>query len=351
MPHMSGLELATAITSDRALRETRLLMLTSSGSGRAEAAEAGIGGFVTKPVRQSRLHDEILRVLGSTDAGPEPDRAFTGPLAETAQTGRRPSVLLADDIPVNQLVARRLLEKHGCDVDVAADGVQALDMHARGAYEVIFMDCQMPTLDGYEATAEIRRREGSDHHTPIIAMTANTMKGDRERCLAAGMDDYLAKPLDRALLDGMLRWALDSSGRPPGVGGISAAAGDSKPDGEPPVLDAGAIAEICDGDDDARDQLVAMFADQAGDAVADLCRALRTDDLQAARICAHGLTGSAATVGAARIAAVARRICDDIRAGHPTDATADQAELQRALALTLAALQPAVSPGKSTPAR
>jgi HPt (histidine-containing phosphotransfer) domain-containing protein len=164
------------------------------------------------------------------------------------------------------------------------------------------------------------------------------------------MDDYLAKPLDRALLDDMLRWALGISGRPSGIGGMSAAAGDSEPDGEPPVLDAGSLAEICDGDDDARDQLVAMFADQAGDAVADLCRALGTDDLPAARICAHALTGSAATVGAERIAAVARRICDDITTGHPTDATADQAELRRALALTLAALPPAATPGESSPA-
>ncbi|MEA2492748.1 MAG: two-component system, sensor histidine kinase and response regulator [Thermoleophilaceae bacterium] len=211
MPHMSGLELATAIKSDRALRDTRLLMLTSSGSGRAAAAEAGIAGFVTKPVRQSCLRDEILRVLGTTAGGAESDRAVTDPLPQTTQTPPRPSVLLADDIPVNQLVAQRLLEKHGCDVDVAADGVQALDMHARSTYEVIFMDCQMPTLDGYEATAEIRRREGSDRHTPIIAMTANTMTGDRERCLAAGMDDYLSKPLDRALLDEMLTWALGLS--------------------------------------------------------------------------------------------------------------------------------------------
>jgi two-component system sensor histidine kinase/response regulator len=340
MPHMTGLELAVAIKSDRALCETRLLMLTSSGSGRAAAIEAGIDGFVTKPVRRSRLRDEILLVLDATATSSEPERAFTGPLAETTQTRRRLSVLLADDIPVNQLVAQRLLEKRGCDVDIAADGEEAVDMHGRSDYEVIFMDCQMPLLDGYEATAEIRRREGSGRHTPIVAMTANTMKGDRERCLAAGMDDYLAKPLEPALLDEMLNRMLRASEDPPDVDGMSAPAGDGEPADELPVLDADPLAEICGGDDDARDMLVAMFVDQATAAVTTLGHALQTNDLQGARLSAHALTGSSATLGARRLAAVARRICEDITSGHPTDASAGHAELQHVLALTLAAFRP-----------
>ncbi|MEA2223631.1 MAG: hypothetical protein QOH83_2007 [Solirubrobacteraceae bacterium] len=340
MPHMTGLELAAAIKSDDTLRDTRLLMLTSSGSGRAAAIEAGIAGFVVKPVRQSRLRDEILLVLDATTSGSEPERAFSGPLAETTQTHRRPSVLLADDIPVNQLVAQRLLEKRGCHVDVAADGAEALDMHGRSAYEMIFMDCQMPMLDGYEATAEIRRREGSGRHTPIVAMTANTMRGDRERCLAAGMDDYLAKPLEPALVDEMLRRMLHSSDESPDSDGGSAAAGAGEPDQEPPVLDAGPLAEICGGDDDARQKLVAMFVAQAANAVTVLGDALQTNDLQAARLSAHALTGSSATLGARRLAAVSRRICEDITTGHPTDAIAAHADLQRVLALTLAAFGP-----------
>jgi CheY-like chemotaxis protein len=342
MPYMTGLELAAAIKSDRALRDTRLLMLTSSGSGRAAAIEAGIAGFVTKPVRRSRLRDEILLVLDATATatGSEPERAFSGPLAETTQARRRLSVLLADDIPVNQLVAQRLLEKRGCDVDIAADGEEAVDMHGRSDYEVIFMDCQMPLLDGYEATAEIRRREGSGRHTPIVAMTANTMKGDRERCLAAGMDDYLAKPLEPALLDEMLSRMLRPSEDPPGVDGMPAPAGDGEPAAEPPVLDAGPLAEICGGDDDARDMLVAMFVDQATAAVTTLGHTLQTNDLQGARLSAHALTGSSATLGARRLAAVARRICEDITSGHPTDACAGHAELQQVLALTIAAFRP-----------
>jgi osomolarity two-component system sensor histidine kinase TcsA len=284
--------------------------------------------------------DALQSDSGATAASSAPDRAFTAPLAATAPTRRRPSVLLADDIPVNQLVARRLLEKRGCDVDIAADGEQAVAMHGRSDYAVIFMDCQMPMLDGYEATAEIRRREGSGRHTPIVAMTANTMQGDRERCLAAGMDDYLAKPLEPALVDEMLSRMLRPSQDPPDVDGMPAPAGDGEPADEPPVLDADPLAEICGADDGARDMLVAMFAGQATAAVTTLGHALQTNDLQAARLTAHALTGSSATLGARRLAAVARRICEDITTGHPTDAIAAHAELQGVLTLTLAAFHP-----------
>jgi CheY-like chemotaxis protein len=121
-------------------------------------------------------------------------------------------VLLAEDNPVNQLVARAMLERAGCVVHVAANGEEAVRMSADDAFDVIFMDCQMPTLDGYAATAAIRRREGDAQRTPIVAMTANAMPGDRERCISAGMDDYIAKPIDDAVLTTALaKWAV----RPP----------------------------------------------------------------------------------------------------------------------------------------
>ncbi len=123
-------------------------------------------------------------------------------------------VLVVEDNPVNQRMAVRMLEKMGCRVDVAANGAEALKKAAQSLYDLIFMDCQMPEMDGYEATAEIRRCEGHSKHTLIIAMTAHTMQGDREKCLQAGMDDFLPKPVKKETLSEILqKWAARPVGQ------------------------------------------------------------------------------------------------------------------------------------------
>ena len=208
MPGMNGGELTVAITADPALSATTLVMMVAARDTRTASTIAELDGVVTKPLRQARLYDEIVRVIG---AGPEssPDSAPAEP-AQHAVATVAPRVLVAEDNVVNQLVAVRLLEKRGYRVDVAADGREAVDMHERAPYDAIFMDCQMPELDGYAATREIRRREGSERHTPIIAMTASTMPGDTDRCLTAGMDYYSGKPISQAGLDYVLSQALGS---------------------------------------------------------------------------------------------------------------------------------------------
>lgn len=143
------------------------------------------------------------------------DATSSTPEVASRHAGAR--VLVAEDNQINQLVISSLLDRRGFEVDIAANGQVAVDKNARQQYAAVFMDCQMPQLDGYEATGEIRRREGSQRHVPIIAMTAHTMKGDREKCLRAGMDDYIGKPVRSEALDEVLDRALALSDPPPVV--------------------------------------------------------------------------------------------------------------------------------------
>jgi CheY-like chemotaxis protein len=255
-------------------------------------------------------------------------------------------ILVAEDNEVNQLVAIRLLEKRGFSVDVAANGRIAVEMHEHGSYDAILMDCQMPELDGYAATAEIRRREGRGRHIPIIAMTAHAMKGDRERCLRAGMDDYVRKPVGAAVLDDVLARAVWCAASPPEEPGDVDRLDDS--DGSlPAVFDPRLLAEISDGDEAIRQQLVAMFLEQARTDVPRLAIALARGDAGKAREVAHALKGSAAAVGADRLADAAARLCADAEAGRLDDAVRDQSALEQACALTEAALIGIVAVGSA----
>ena len=218
MPEMDGLALCEAIKSDPAIAATSIVMLTSLGQrGHASAARAaGVAGYLTKPVRQHHLRQCLATVLAgdrSVDGAiAEPEKASTRSLVTRhtlaeARVHDRVRVLLAEDNLVNQRVAVRMLEQLGCLVDVAVDGERAIVALESATYDLVIMDCQMPVMDGFEATRAIRQREGANRHTPIIAMTANAMTGDRERCLEAGMDGYLTKPVRQdELTAAVSRW-------------------------------------------------------------------------------------------------------------------------------------------------
>jgi PAS domain S-box-containing protein len=208
MPQMDGVELARHIKADPALAGLKLIMLTSMGvrGQREQARAAGIDGYLVKPVRLSQLYDCLATVMAT------PERLPPAATRAAAESERRPPpvvhgprVLLAEDNLVNQTLARRMLEKLGCFVDVVGTGREALAAVARHDYAIVFMDCQMPEMDGFEATAAIRRGESGSRRVPIIALTASAMQGDREECLAAGMDDYLSKPLGQRDIERMLR--------------------------------------------------------------------------------------------------------------------------------------------------
>jgi CheY-like chemotaxis protein len=179
-----------------------------------EAHRAGCAASLAKPIRHAQLYDCLATVLGTDAAAAARLRTRAILMNTLAQAQAR--VLVAEDNVVNQRVAARMLEKLGCRVDVVANGREAVDACRRIPYDCLFMDCQMPELDGYAATALIRQQEASTgQHTPIIAMTANAMQGDRERCVAAGMDAYLSKPVQSETLETVLHQWTASRVDPP----------------------------------------------------------------------------------------------------------------------------------------
>lgn len=203
LPGKEMQELCTALEQDPATSNTLLIAMTPIGGGVSGdlLREGTFRSILRKPIKKGMLRHAVCSTLGIEEIAPE-DMAGTPQDAEVqadqaeAEEVHREGVriLLAEDNLVNQKVAVKHLEKVGCIVEVAGNGVIAVEMFQQGNYDLVFMDCQMPEMDGYEATEVLRQAEGDDCHTPIIAMTANAMVGDREACIAAGMDDYIAKP-------------------------------------------------------------------------------------------------------------------------------------------------------------
>jgi PAS domain S-box-containing protein len=210
MPVMDGIELATAMQADPQLRDVRLILVTSlhSQDELARARAAGIAGYLSKPVRRQELFRALSQVSG--EAGPKDD----APKVQTNLPRIRARVLMAEDNSVNQIVARNMLKAMGCEFDIVPNGKEAWHAVQRGGYDIVLMDCQMPVMDGYDATRAIRQWEaeqsasGGQHpRIPIVALTANALVGDAETCLAAGMNDHLAKPYSRKQLTSVVaRW-------------------------------------------------------------------------------------------------------------------------------------------------
>jgi len=205
MPGLDGFTLVETIRKQPDLCRPTIMMLTSAGQ-RGDAARCrglGIAAYLTKPIAASQLLDAIMNVLGR-QAQPAPERRLVTrhSLRETRTSLR---ILLAEDNVVNQKLASRLLEKRGHTVAVASNGREALALADQHPFDLVLMDVQMPELDGLQATAILREKEKSNgQHLPVIAMTAHAMKGDEERCLAAGMDGYVSKPIDASHLFSMI---------------------------------------------------------------------------------------------------------------------------------------------------
>ncbi len=304
MPEMDGLALGRAIKDEPSLAGVKLLLLTSFGQRGhgAEASRIGIAAYLTKPVDEADLYDCLVEVMGEGRRKHAPHLVTRHSLREL-----RPPVaarvLVAEDNEVNQKVAVRILEKLGYRVEVADDGKEALEACARTHYDALLMDGQMPGMDGYEATRRIREREGSGgDRLPIIAMTASAMKGDREKCLEAGMDDYVSKPVTpEGLLAVLRRWVGTPAAPAERAVAASVTAGD--------LLDETIVASLMSVDDDGTlmDEVVATFLKIAPVRLAAIRKAAKGNPAQLERG-AHSFLGSCGNLGCRRMADLCARL-------------------------------------------
>ncbi len=318
MEEVDGYELAATIRADTAFDGIRLILLAPSGRRLDMPPRSSLDGLLTKPVRESRLRDELRAAL----AGKRPARRTSGSAPASSAQGApppegRPVVLVVEDTPVNQDVAARMLGKLGYQAQIAANGREALEALPQGAYAAVLMDCQMPDLDGYETTRALRAREDDSAHMPVIAMTAGSMLGERERCFAAGMDDYLSKPLRMRSLREALTAATPLL---------------------PGLLHEAVIADLDDLGEDVLGGLVTLYFDEAAGHVAELDGAVDRDEPLTVRHAAHKLAGSSRTIGATGVAAVASELETTARADDLSGAPELLAQLRRQLDETRDAL-------------
>ncbi|OLC37612.1 MAG: hypothetical protein AUH75_12000 [Gemmatimonadetes bacterium 13_1_40CM_4_65_7] len=308
MPDMDGFQLATAVRQDQTLARTKLLMLTSAGQrGDGERCrELGIRGYLTKPMSRADLLEALGTVLaGPADAG-TPDVVTRHTIAESRRSVR---VLLAEDNPVNQQVAVAMLVKRGHEVHVVGNGREAVEAIAQREYDVVLMDVQMPEMDGFEATKAIRAMPQGDH-LPIIAMTAHALTGERERCLAHGMTDYLAKPFKALELFRLVEQLSE------GVAPTSPPVA-TTPATAPPVDLEGFRTMLREaGAEEALYSILDTFLRHAPERVATLATAVAGGSGVEIAKAAHVFRGAAATIGARELAELLERVETTARAGE-----------------------------------
>lgn len=320
MPGMSGFELASRLRATEGGGRVPIIMLTSAGlKGDAERCrEVGIDAYLLKPVKQEALFNALAAAV-KPESGRERVPVVTRYTIE--EDRRMLRVLLAEDNLVNQKLAVVLLRKRGWEVVVVDDGAKAVEAVRTGDFDVVLMDVQMPEMDGLEATRRIREMEKeTGRHVPIIAMTAHAMKGDREMCLEAGMDDYISKPLKAADMFEKIERLVSGGGARPALQ-------------ERPVIDVSSALERVDGDREALSELVAMFLEDAREQIARLKAALESGDAEGVGKASHSLKGAASNVSAVRLTELALGIEEASREGRLDGVEERLSLLERELAL------------------
>jgi two-component system sensor histidine kinase/response regulator len=337
MPGMDGLELAAAVRADAALAALPIVLVSSlhAPDEQARAREAGIGALLSKPVRRHELYRALALAVGGEAAhAAPPDDAAAG-------LRIRARVLMAEDNGVNQFVARNMLKSLGCSFDIVPNGAEALAAVQRGGYDIVLMDCQMPVMDGYEATRRMRaweRAHGGGERLPIVALTANALVGDADLCREAGMDDHLAKPYKRHQLgELMARWLpahlVDGAVEAPHT--LPAPLLEIAPAAEK-LLDMSALAavrELDAGEGTILAEVIGLFLDDVPNHLEALRSALGQRDASGVARAAHALKSAAGNVGATRVVQLCRQIEQAGRIGPLAAAPSLLRQLERQLEL------------------
>ena len=339
MPGMNGLELGQQIKADPMLAHIPLIMLTSTlyKGGSADAKEIGFATYMTKPIRKAELLRSFKSALGNHKKDSE-SSGYQSIAQRSTLSQLDCSLLLVEDNIINQEVALSMLRSFGCVVDVASNGLEALDAVKHKIYDLVLMDCMMPEMDGYSAAGEIRRRQAENQlpEFPVIALTANAIEGDREKCLVAGMNDYLTKPFKPRDLHNMLKkWLHHGKGMSETP--QEASTDSSMPIPIPQVLSSIQLLEADYGKELLK-QVIKTYLDNAGRLMQTLENAWNTGDLKAIQMTSHTLKSSSAQVGANDLAELFRNVENDARSQRYDASGQTLASIQDQFSLTCSSL-------------
>lgn len=340
MPIVDGFEVAARIKQNPKLANAVIMMLTSVGQRGdvARCRELGIAAYLTKPIKQSELFDAIVTVLEKKAAGDACAQVVTH--HSLRESSRCLHVLVAEDNSVNKKIAVRMLQRRGHTAEVASNGLEAVEAFAAGHFDLILMDVQMPVMGGFEATAKIREIEKSKNgHIPIIAMTAHALKGDKERCIAAGMDDYISKPVDSDALFAAIYELVPETAAPP----VPVAASETEE-----TVDLSNLMNLVGGDAGCLREVVGMFLAEYPAQLDEIGSALDRGDAEASMRAAHSLKGAVSNFTAGAAFTTAKEIESLSRSGDLRAAAEVWPLLKEAMKRLNASLQKTLSENTQT---
>jgi PAS domain S-box-containing protein len=331
MPKIDGMDLARQIKSDTTLNSTRLMLMTAINfqDNTDEMSQMGIEASLTKPVKRGALFECLIQVLtlnfdpkkgtfrprrGLSDSKIYFSKAIADINQDAAVVRKKPfKILVAEDNSVNQTVALRQLNDLGYNADAVANGQEVLDALAKSPYDLILMDCQMPAMDGYDATSEIRKLEGTSRHTIIVALTAHALDADKERCLQVGMDDYISKPFDPKDLSAILEKWLENKTNGNGANGKTPEPKPSQesktpPPGMAPSIDFKRLKLAAGDNPQSVDELLELFINQTSSELEQLKIAIASNKTEDGAQIAHKCAGSSETCGMMRLGKLFREM-------------------------------------------